>query len=429
MQQTSAQPAAAALAPAAHSAAPPHSAVRAYNLADLRKLAKQVLPKGLFEFVDRGTENEVALRTMRAALEQVMLRPRVLVDVSQRSQATSFFGRPSASPMVVAPTGAAGLLWFDGEIEIARAAARTGIPFALSTASIVSMERVADGVEQLADVAGGRLWFQLYMWPDRRLSMELVDRAKKAGYEALIVTVDTPVTPNREYNKHNGFSLPMRITRRNAWDVALHPRWFLNVFARYMMRAGIPTLENYPDSLRTRLNQAQSPLKCDSLTWDDLRDIRQRWSGPLILKGILRVEDALKARDCGVDAILVSNHGGRNLDASVPPFTVLPQIVDAIASKVDVFVDGGFNRGGDIVKALAMGAKGAFVGRAPLWGVAVDGEPGARLALTILRDEIDRVMAFTGSPDLASLDRGLLHFPFSFNASNASTTPCAQATP
>lgn len=412
MQQTSASPAAGTVPRPAPEAVPRNSAIEAYNLADLRRHAKRVLPKGLFEFVDRGTENELALRTMREALEHVLLRPRVLVDVSQRNQATEFFGRPSSSPMVVAPTGAAGLLWFDGEIEIARAAARVGIPFALSTASIVSMERVADG-------AGGRLWFQLYMWPDRRLSMELVDRARKAGYEALIVTVDTPVSPNREYNKHNGFSLPMRITRRNAWDVAMHPRWFLNVFARYMMRAGIPTLENYPDSLRTRLNQAQSPLKCDSLTWDDLRDIRQRWTGPLIVKGILRVEDALKARDCGVDAVLVSNHGGRNLDASVPPFTVLPQIVDAIASKVDVFVDGGFNRGGDIVKALAIGAKGAFVGRAPLWGVAADGEPGARLALGILRDEIDRVMAFTGSPDLAALTRDLLHFAFPSTASIA----------
>ena len=390
------------------------SKAEAYNLADLRLLAQRVLPKGLFEFVDRGTENEVALRTMREAIERVSLRPRVLVDVSQRNQTADFFGRPSSSPMVVAPTGAAGLLWFDGEIEIARAAANVGVPFTLSTASIVSMERVAAG-------AGGRLWFQLYMWPDRRLSMELVDRAHKAGYEALVVTVDTPVSPNREYNKHNGFTLPMRITQRNIWDVALHPRWFLSVFARYMLRAGIPTLENYPESLRTQLNKAQSSLKCDSLTWDDLRAIRQRWKGPLIVKGILRVEDAVMAADCGVDAILVSNHGGRNLDASVPPFTVLPQIVDRVASRIDVFVDGGFNRGGDIVKAVAMGAKGAFVGRAPLWGVAVDGEPGARLALSILRDEIDRVLAFTGSPDLRSLNRDLLHF-----AQSASSFPTGQ---
>jgi isopentenyl diphosphate isomerase/L-lactate dehydrogenase-like FMN-dependent dehydrogenase len=414
VQQTSATPTTPSVASLTPAAAPRASKIAAYNLADLRTLAQRALPKGLFEFVDRGTENEVALRTMRDAIERVMLRPRVLVDVSHRSQQTEFFGRASSSPMVVAPTGAAGLLWFDGEIEIARAAARIGVPFALSTASIASMERVAEG-------AGGRQWFQLYMWPDRSLSMELVERARKAGYEALIVTVDTPVTPNREYNKHNGFSLPMRITRRNAWDVALHPRWFLNVFARYMMRSGIPTLENYPESLRTRLNQAQSPLKCDSLTWDDLRDIRKRWNGPLIVKGILRVEDAVQAQECGVDAILVSNHGGRNLDASVPPFVVLSQIVDRVAKHVEVFVDGGFNRGGDIVKALALGAKGVFVGRAPLWGVAADGEPGAHLALSILRDEIDRVLAFTGSPNLRALDRDLLHMASALVSSHAST--------
>jgi len=303
----------------------------------------------------------------------------------------------------VAPTGAAGLLWFDGEIEIARAARRMGIPFTLSTASIVSMERVAAE-------AGGRLWFQLYMWPDRKLSLELVDRVRKAGYEALMVTADTAVSPNREYNKHNGFSLPMRISRRNAIDVARHPRWFLGVFARYLLRAGIPTLENYPASLRTKLNQAQSPLKCDSLSWDDLKDLRRRWDGPLIVKGILRVEDALRAQECGADAIVVSNHGGRNLDASVPPFVVLPEIVDRVGGRMELLVDGGFNRGSDIVKAVAIGAKGVLIGRAPLWGVAVDGEPGARLALTILRDEIDRVLAFTGSPSLQALDRDLLHF-------------------
>ncbi len=374
----------------------------AYNIEDLRELARGILPKGLFQFVDRGTENEVALRSMRAALERVRFQPRVLVDVSARTQQTTFFGQPSAMPIAVAPTGAAGLLWFDGEIEIARAAARMGVPFALSTASIVSMERVAE--------AGGRLWFQLYMWPDKNLSLELVQRAKSAGYETLIVTADTPVTPNREYNKHNGFSLPMRISRRNAIDVALHPRWFLNVFARYMLRSGIPTLENYPASLRTRLNQAQSPLKSDSLSWDDLKELRKRWDGPLIVKGILRADDALRALDCGANGIIVSNHGGRNLDASVPPFAVLPEIVDQVNDRMEVFVDGGFNRGSDIVKAVAIGAKGALVGRAPLWGVSVDGEPGARLALQILRDEIDRVLAFTGSPSLQALDRSLLRF-------------------
>lgn len=376
----------------------------AWNIADLRDLARRALPRGLFEFVDRGTEDEVALRDLHGALERVKFSPRVLVDVSHRSTRTDFFGQSSSAPLAVAPTGAAGLLWFDGEIVVARAARDAGVPFVLSTASIISMERVATE-------AGGRLWFQLYMWPERELSRELVLRARSCGYEALMVTVDTPVSPNREYNRHNGFTLPMRITRRNALDVALHPRWFLTVFARYLLRSGIPTLENYPASLRTRLNQQQSPLKCDSLGWDDLRDLRRRWDGPLIVKGILREDDAQRAGDCGADGIVVSNHGGRNLDGSVPPCTVLPRIVDRVGKRLAVFVDGGFNRGGDIVKAVALGAKGALVGRAPLWGLAAGGEPGARRALAILREEIDRVLAFTGAPSVQDLDRSLLHLP------------------
>jgi isopentenyl diphosphate isomerase/L-lactate dehydrogenase-like FMN-dependent dehydrogenase len=381
---------------------PAKSSLEAYNLADLRQQARKILPKGLFEFVDRGTENELALRTLRAALDRVMFRPHVFVDVSARSTSTDFFGKPSAMPLAVAPTGAAGLLWFDGEIEVARAAQNIGVPFILSTASIVSMERVAAE-------AGGRLWFQLYMWSDRNLSMELVDRAKASGYEALIVTADTPVSPNREYNKHNGFSLPMRISRRNVLDVALHPRWFLNVLARYLMRSGVPALENYPASMRVRLDEAQSPFKCDSLNWDDLRQLRKKWNGPLIVKGILRADDAVRAYECGADAIVVSNHGGRNLDASVPPFTVLPEIIDTLANRMDVWVDGGMSRGSDVVKAIAMGAKGALVGRGPLWGVACDGEPGARLALQIYKDEIDRVMAYVGASSVAALDRDLLY--------------------
>ncbi|CAN5521866.1 alpha-hydroxy acid oxidase [soil metagenome] len=378
------------------------SSAEAYNIADLRKLAQKTLPKGLFQFVDRGTEDEAAMRKLRAAIEEISFQPRVLVDVSRRDQTTNLFGRASTSPMIVAPTGAAGLLWFDGEIAVAKAAAQMGVPFALSTASIVSLERVADE-------AGGRLWFQLYMWPERQMSYELVDRVKASNYEALIVTADTPVTPNREYNKHNGFTLPMRISSRNAVDSALHPRWLFNVFIKYMLRNGIPTLENYPAALKKRLIDAPSPMKSDSLSWEDLRELRKRWDGPLIVKGILRPDDAERARQCGVDAIVVSNHGGRNLDGSVPPMKVLPRIVDHVGSKMDVMVDGGFIRGGDIVKALALGAKSVFVGRAPLWGVSVDGVPGARLALEILRDEIDRVMAFTGTTHIGALDRSVLY--------------------
>jgi isopentenyl diphosphate isomerase/L-lactate dehydrogenase-like FMN-dependent dehydrogenase len=383
--------------------------ITALNIAELRDLARRVLPHGLFEFVDRGTEDEHALRAHRRAFDAIQFRPRVLVDVSARSPQTVFFGRTVSMPLAVAPTGAAGLLWFDGEIAVAQAAAQAGIPFTLSTASIVSMERVAAE-------AGGRLWFQLYMWPDREMSYRLVERVRTAGYEALIVTVDVPVSPNREYNARNGFALPMRLTRRNIVDVARHPSWFFLVFARYLMRAGIPMLENYPDELRTSLTTAPgkrySLPKNDSLTWNDLRELRKRWSGPLLIKGVLRSDDAQTALDCGVDGIIVSNHGGRSLDFSIPPIEALPAIADRINGRAEIFVDSGFQRGSDVVKALALGANGVFVGRAPLWGAAVSGSEGAQAALNIFRDEIDRVMGLLGCNTLKDIATDLVSGSF-----------------
>lgn len=379
--------------------------VEAHNIADLREHARRVLPRGLFEFVDRGTEDEAAMRANREGFDRIRFRPHVLTDVSSRTLGTTLFGQPSAMPLVVAPTGAAGLLWFDGEIAVAKAARAAGIPFTLSTASIVPMERVAEE-------AGGRLWFQLYMWPDRQMSYRLVDRVREAGYEALMVTVDTAVTPNREYNVRNGFSLPLRITRRNAIDVMRHPRWFLSVFARYLMRSGIPMLENYPDELRAKLTtdpKGRPGLpKNDSLSWEDLRDLRRRWQGPLMIKGILHADDAARAVDCGVDAVIVSNHGGRNLDGAVAPIDALPEIVDRVGTRCDVMLDSGVRRGSDMIKAVALGAKAVMVGRAPLYGVAAAGETGAGQALQILHEEAMRVMGFLGCPSLGALGADVL---------------------
>ena len=377
-----------------------------YSISDLRDIAQKKLPKGLFEFVDRGTEDELALKRNRAGFEKICLRPKVLIDVSGRQLKTTLAGQNSSMPLAIAPTGAAGLLSFDGEIAIAKAAAKMGIPFTLSTASIISMERVAQE-------AGGCLWFQLYMWPDRTMSYQLVDRVKAAGYEALIVTVDTAMTPNREYNRRNGFALPMQITRKNIIDVARHPDWFLSVFMRYLLKSGIPTLENYPEQYRKKLTEKkpgqQNGLpKSDSLKWDDLRELRKRWSGPLMVKGILHPEDAQTALDCGVDAIVVSNHGGRNLDSSIAPIDALPDIVEKVNGRMDVLLDSGIRRGSDVFKALALGAKGVFAGRAPLWGVTAGGEQGALRALDILREELDRVMGFTGCQSLQDINRNLL---------------------
>jgi isopentenyl diphosphate isomerase/L-lactate dehydrogenase-like FMN-dependent dehydrogenase len=377
-----------------------HKIKYAQNIRDLRQLARHALPKGLFEFVDRGTEDEVALTAIRSAFEAIKFRPRVLANVSQRTQATTFFGKPSSMPLAIAPTGAAGLLYLDGEIAVARAAAKAGIPFTLSTASIVPMERVAQE-------AGGTLWFQLYMWPDKDMSFRLVDRARQAGYEALIVTVDSAATPNREYNVHNGFTFPISINHRNAIDVALSPAWLCSVFIPYLLRFGIPVFENYPEVLRkkftTHAGQGYVLPRNDSLTWDDLRLLRKKWDGPLMLKGVLHPEDAAMAVDCGLDAVIVSSHGGRNFDSALPPIRALSHIVERVNGKAAVFLDSGVQRGSDVVKALALGATGAFAGRAALWGVAAGGEDGSARAIAILRDEIHRSLGFLGCANLAQL--------------------------
>ncbi|MGE5525686.1 MAG: alpha-hydroxy acid oxidase [Rhodospirillaceae bacterium] len=377
-----------------------------YNIFDLRDRAVRRVPQGLFEFVDRGTEDEVALKNNRAVFERIKLKPRTLVDVSGRSQEITLFGDKYKMPIAIAPTGTAGLLWHEGEIALARAAAAAGIPFTLATGSMTAMERVAEQ-------AGGKLWFQLYMWPDKSLSHKLVERAKAAGYEALIVTVDSAVSPNREYNLRNGFTIPFTFTRDNVTDVLMHPRWMLGVLARYYFTTGMPRYENYPSELKAKITarpMGRSQMKNDSLNWEDLRTLRKMWPGILMVKGILHSEDAKLAADCGADAVVVSNHGGRNLDSTMAPIEVLPEIVDAVGKRVTVMVDSGFRRGSDIVKALCLGAQAVLIGRATLYGVAAGGEPGANRAIAILREEIDRVMALIGVRSVGELDPDYLHF-------------------
>jgi isopentenyl diphosphate isomerase/L-lactate dehydrogenase-like FMN-dependent dehydrogenase len=376
----------------------------AYNIFDLREMAQRRLPKGIFEFVDRGSEDEVALRNNRAAFERIKLKPRTLVDVSGRSQEITLFGHKHKMPIAIAPTGTAGLMWYHGEIELARAAAAAGIPFTLATGSMTAMETVAEQ-------AGGRLWFQLYMWPDRSLSHQLVERAKAAGFEALVVTVDGAASGNREYNLRNGFTIPFSFTRRNVTDVLMHPGWMLGVLARYVFTTGMPRYENYPSDLRNKITarpMGKSMLRNDSLTWDDLRVLRKIWPHTLIVKGILHPQDAVLAADCGADAVIVSNHGGRNLDSSMAPIEVLPEVVDAVGKRITVIVDSGFRRGSDVVKALALGAKAVLIGRPTLYGTAAGGEAGAARAIAIFHDEIDRVLALLGCPGIAALDREYL---------------------
>lgn len=402
--------------------------MHSFNIPDLREAARRRLPRGIFEFVDRGCEDDAAVRGNREAFTKVRFAPRTLVDVSQRSLATSFFGRPSGLPLVSAPTGAAGLLWVDGELEVARAAAKAGVPFTLSTAALTSMEEVADQVK-------GTLWFQLYLWPDRSLSHELVKRAKAAGYHALMVTVDTVVQANREYNRRNGFALPFRLGRRNALDMLTHPAWLAGVMGRYMLRGGMPQFENYPQQLRTSMTgktasgRAPGLPQTDSLSWGDLAALRRLWDGPLIVKGLLRADDAARARDAGADGIVVSNHGGRNLDASVPPLEALPAIADRVGGRMEVFVDGGVQRGSDALKAMALGARGVLLGRAPLWGLAAAGGPGVDFVWQTLRDEMSRVLAYLGCNDVRDLGPDLLWPPIEPPAAATTVHPAEEAAP
>lgn len=375
----------------------------AYNIVDLRRLAKRRLPRGIFEYVERGAEDEIGLAANRAAFAGARLLPRVARDVSHVDRRTSLFGAELAMPIAIAPTGSAGLVWHNGDVEIARAAAAAGIPFTISTASTMNIEEIA--------TAGGRLWFQLYLWADRALSHAAMDRAHALGCELLMVTVDIPVPPNREYNLRNGFGTPFRIGPRNALDILSHPRWLAAVLGRYALAGGLPRQANLPPALRasvTRSAVVGAAFKGDNVTWDEIRALRARWPGNFLLKGVLRPDDAAHAIDVGCDGVVVSNHGGRSLDGALPSFAALPGIVEAIGERATVLVDGGIQRGADVVRALAAGAKAVLVGRAPLYGLAVAGEPGVARALQLLGDELRTTMALTGCRTIAEITPDLL---------------------
>jgi isopentenyl diphosphate isomerase/L-lactate dehydrogenase-like FMN-dependent dehydrogenase len=379
---------------------------RCYNIADLREAGRRRLPKGVFEYVDRGTEDEVAARENRAAFERIKMLNRVLVDVSKIDMTTTLFGKPMGLPIAIAPTGIAGLCWYEGELELARAARSFGIPFSLATGSNTALERVAR--------EGGRPWFQLYMWEKRELSLDLVRRARDAGFETLILTVDPALGANREHNLRNGFAQPFRPNARNVADLMLHPGWLRQVLFKYLATSGMPRHENYPEQYRLPVTGdagERKDLRAHSMNWADVETLRRLWPGPFILKGILRSDDAVSAVERGVDGIVVSNHGGRNMDSAAAAIDVLPDIVAAVGDRTSVLVDGGVRRGSDIVKALALGAKAVLVGRATLYGVMAAGQAGAERALSILTNELKRTMAYVGCPGVAAVSADVLARP------------------
>ena len=396
--------------------------LNAHNIADLRLAAKRRLPRGLFEYVDRGTENEVSIRGNRQSFDSVQFVPRPLIDVAGRSMKTVLFGKEHSAPIVIAPTGLAGMLWHEGEIAAARAAKQAGIPFTLSTASITSLEDVAAK-------AGGELWFQLYLWSKMEMSYELVKRARAAGYKTLVVTIDSVVNGNREHNRRNGFTIPMRLTARNVIDGALHPGWTLGVMGRYLMGSGMPEFANFPQEIRTDLrgNSKGGGVvvpKNESQTWEHIRTLREMWpDGPLIVKGILHPQDARNAIDCGADGIVVSNHGARTLDGAVSPMQVVQAIAAEVNKQATILLDSSVMRGSDIVKALALGADAVMIGRATLWGIAADGQAGATLALDILKSEIDRVMAYLGCRTIGEIDERIIYGMNHWDRGPAASSP------
>jgi len=363
------------------------------NVADARRGAEQRLPRAVFEYVDRGTEDEVSLETNRHQLAAVKLSPSVLVDVSDCRTSAGILGREQGLPLVIAPTAVAGLMWHDGEIALAKAAAAAGIPFCVSTLSITPIERIAAE-------SGARLWFQLYVWKDRRRSFALLDRAWAAGAETLVLTVDTPVSPNREYNPRNGFGVPLKPSWRVGLDIARHPRWAASVLLRALVTGGVPAYAHYPEEFRTQIGLAAGSDEislASDVTWEDVRLLRRHWRGNFVIKGVLRVDDAMTALAHGVDAIVVSNHGARNLDCIPSPVEVLPAIAEAVAGRLDILADSGVRRGADIARYLALGARGVLVGRAPLYGAAIGGAAGAGRVLDILATELRTTMALLGA--------------------------------
>ena len=360
----------------------------AQNIDDLRALAQRRLPKGVYDFVSRGTEDERGLRHNREVLDSIKIKPRVLSGVGSRSTATRLLEHDQTLPLAVAPTGAAGLLWYQGEVKLARAASAAGIPYILAMTSVTPLEVVRRNTP-------GQLWFQLYLSPDLDSSYAMVGRARQAGFDALVVTVDTVVPANREYNWHNGFSLPVHLNRRNARDLALHPRWLLSVIGRYLAAGAMPHVTPIT------FNQTRD--------WSEIHRIREIWPGPLVLKGIGCSEDAEAAARAGVDAIVLSNHGARNLDSALSPLVWLPDAMRRVAGRVPIWIDSGFMRGSDLFKALALGARAVLLGRAALYGLAAGGEEGAARSFELLRAELDRCMAFAGVRSISEIGIHNLH--------------------
>ena len=357
---------------------------RVASIRDLRLLARRRAPRAVFDYTDGGAGDEISLRRSRAAFARVEFQPRVLQDVSSIDMTTTILGAPAALPLVFAPTGFTRMMHTEGEPAVARAAERAGIPYALSTMGTTSIERLA------AEVPRARRWFQLYLWRDRAASRDLVARAQEAGYEALVLTVDTPVPGARLRDVRNGLTLPPSLSVRTFAEGALHARWWFDLLTTEPLE--FASLNRFDGTVAELVGQVFDP----ALTMRDLAWLREIWTGPLVVKGITTVEDARAVVDAGADAVVVSNHGGRQLDRAPTPLERLPGVVDAVGDRAEVYVDGGILSGGDVVAAVALGARAALVGRAYLYGLMAGGERGVQKAAEILAKEVAGTLALLG---------------------------------
>ena len=366
------------------------------SISDLREIARRRVPRALFDYADRGAFDELTLRRNHADFERLQLRQRVMVDVSKLSVATTVLGERWNVPIGIAPTGLTGLFHRDGEIHGARAAQAAGVPFTLSTMSICSIEDVRAAVK-------GTFWFQLYLMRDRGFTEALISRAREARCPVLVLTMDLPIQSLRRRDAKNGLAVPPRLTSRNAWEILLRPSWALGVLlgkrrtfgnlAAFFPRQGAATLAEWS-------NAQLDP----TMNWKDVEWVRSRWPGKLVVKGILDAEDARLAVAAGVDGLVVSNHGGRQLDGATSTIAALPRVAEAVAGRCEILLDGGITQGQSVLKALASGARACLIGKSFLYGLTAGGAAGVTLALNLLRRELEVSMALTGTQDVRNVN-------------------------
>ena len=372
------------------------------NIADLRELAQKRVPRMFYDYADSGSWTEGTYRANESDFQKILLRQRVACNMEGRTTRTTMIGQDVAMPVAIAPTGLTGMQHADGEILAARAAKKFGIPFTLSTMSICSIEDVAQ------ETGNHPFWFQLYLMRDREFSGRLIDRAKAAGCSALVLTLDLQILGQRHKDLRNGLTTPPKLTLANIINLMTKPRWCLGMLGTQRRQFGnifghVKGIENM-GSLSEWTAQQFDP----TLSWADIEWVKNRWGGKLILKGIQDVEDAQLAANSGADALIVSNHGGRQLDGAPSSIAALPAIVDAVGSQIEVHMDGGIRSGQDVLKATALGAKGTYIGRTMLYALGAMGEAGVTKALEIIHKELDLTMAFCGRTDIKTVDKTIL---------------------